>query len=101
MAATQTIVVTITRDRLIEDTNEVIQGARVMRELRQRGVPVIGTLGIFSVEHGVLTVHTDDGLDGDEFVYTWVGVPVAPPLRKHHLTFTNNLKAIIAKEDEL
>lgn len=104
MSKPVTIEVRISRDELAKDQhkrNQVITGQRVMSELRRQGVPVVGVLAIFGVEHGTLTMRTEDGLDGDEFIYTWTGVPIAPELRKHQFTFTNTLANTIREEEEI
>lgn len=99
-----TIEVRISRDELVKDQhkgNQAILGLRVMRQLRERGVPVIGILAPFGVEHGALTITMDDGLDGDEMVYTWTGVPIPQHLRQHVLTFQTTLADILREEEEL
>ena len=42
---------------------------KVVRELKEKGVPVVGTTGIRAVEWGCLT----QTVDGDNFVFGWIG----------------------------
>ena len=42
---------------------------KVVRELKEKGVPVIGTTGIRAVEWGCLTILSD----GDKCVFGWIG----------------------------
>lgn len=42
---------------------------KVVRELKEKGVPVIGTTGIRAVEWGCLT----QTVDGDNCVFRWTG----------------------------
>lgn len=76
----KTIRVTITRDELIGRKNTgrnlFIASVAVREKLLIAGVPVIGVDGIIAVERGTLTIAHDDGLDGDEWTYTFVGEPV-------------------------
>ena len=51
-------------------------GEYIAADLRRRGVPVIGHIGVLCVEWGKLTVAHEEGLDGDEWTYTWTGEPV-------------------------
>lgn len=77
---TVTISETFTRDQLTGTRNpvgnEVLAGQVIMTRLRKRGVPLIGVLGILAVENGTLTVQHEDGLDGDEWTYSWTGEPM-------------------------
>lgn len=79
-----TIRVTFTRDQLTGTKNpagnEVLAGQVIMGALRKRGVPVIGVLGLLGVEWGTLTCAQEDGLDGDEWTWTWTGVKMPPTL---------------------
>lgn len=102
------IKVSFTRDQLIYDSkppaplmHQSTIGGRVMRSLQESGVPLIGVLGIISVAYGVLSVHMIDGLDGDEFVYEWEGVPVPRHLRHYRLTTQFTLADAIADSEEL
>jgi hypothetical protein len=78
----KTIRVTITRDSLIDRKNSgknlFIAAIAVRERLLLAGVPVIGLDGVIAVERGTLTIEHEDGLDGDEFHYTFVGEPVMP-----------------------
>lgn len=77
---TQTIKETFTRDQLLDNRNpagnEVLAAQMIFDKLRSRGVPLIGVLGVLAVEWGKLTIEHEDGLDGDEWHYTWVGEPM-------------------------
>lgn len=82
----KTIRVTITRDEMTGPKNSgknlFIAGIAVKERLFKAGVPVIGVDGILAVERGKLTIEHDDGLDGDEWTFTFVGVPVMPDVLK-------------------
>jgi hypothetical protein len=105
------VVETFTRDQLTgtknPQGNEVLAGQVIFGRLRSKGVPVIGVLGVLAVEWGTLTIKHDDGLDGDEWTYTYVGKPMpkewALKLSKPGvaLTLANPLAAQIAAEEEL
>lgn len=107
--AARTITVTVTRDQLVKDQkNRSINaqymkaGGRILSELRAAGIPIVGAIGLFGVEYGTLTMRMDDGLDGDEFVYTFVGEPLPQHLRKNEYTFGNPLpKPTDPEDDEL
>lgn len=76
----QTISVTFTRDELCgkrnPQGNELLAGQAIFSKLRAKGVPVIGVLGVLAVEWGVLTIEHQDGLDGDEWAWSWTGEPM-------------------------
>jgi len=78
----KTIRLTITRDDLTGPKNSgknlFIAALAVRERLLLAGVPVIGLDGIIAVERGNLTIQHEDGLDGDEWHYTFVGEPVMP-----------------------
>lgn len=70
--------VTITRDQLIDNRRnpegcEFLAARVIIPRLLERGIPVIGLAGIIGVEWGKLTIEHEDGLDGDEWTYTFVG----------------------------
>lgn len=110
-----TAVVTIkeifTRDQLTGTRNpagnEVIAGQIIFKRLRARGVPVIGSLGVLAVEWGKLTVEHEDGLDGDEWTWTFTGQAMPDEwIRKCAapgtvLRLNNPLAKQIAEADEL
>lgn len=83
-----TITETFTRDQMLGQVNpqgnEVLAG-QILARFRRRGVPLVGVLGFIAVEWGTLTIEHDDGLDGDEWKWTWTGKPV-PPEFMHLLT---------------
>jgi hypothetical protein len=99
---------TFTRDQLTGTKNpvgnEVLAGQVIFGRLRQKGVPVIGILGVLAVEWGTLTIAHDDGLDGDEWTFTWTGVPMPQKWIAHFnkpgvcMNLTFDLKAKIAAE---
>lgn len=72
-----TVAETFTRDQLTGSRNpqgnEVLAGQVIFNRLRAKGVPVIGALGVLAVEWGTLTISHEDGLDGDEWTYTYTG----------------------------
>lgn len=76
-----TVTLTVTRDELIDSRNpqgnEMLASATILSRLRAQGVPVIGILGVLAVENGTLTIKHEDGLDGDEWTWTWTGEPMA------------------------
>lgn len=80
----QTITATFTRDqfsRLPKSEfagNDTKAGEIIAAELKRKGVPIIGHIGVLAVEWGKLTVAHEEGLDGDEWTYTWTGKPVPP-----------------------
>lgn len=106
-----TIKVSFTRDELTGKRNpagnEVLAGQTIFGALRARGVPVIGVLGVLAVEWGTLTIAHEDGLDGDEWAYTFIGAPMpkewaakcAKPGRV--LRLDNPLAKQIAEAEEL
>lgn len=104
----ETIKVSFTRDQLVYDIyppapvlHQATIGGRVMRALTEAGVPLIGVLGIIGVAYGELTAYMIDGLDGDEFVYEWIGVPMPRHLRHYRLTTSFTLADAIADHEEL
>lgn len=55
--------------------NEVLFGAYILRQLKEKGVPVDGVLFVCGVTHGRLECRTDldlAGEAGDEYVFRWV-----------------------------
>lgn len=105
------VVETFTRDQFTgkrnPQGNEVLAGQVIFGRLRARGVPLIGVLGVIAVEWGTLTIAHDDGLDGDEWTYTYVGKPmpkewIAKMTKPGFaLRLDAPLAAQIAAEDEL
>lgn len=77
MKTDKTVSFTFTRDQLTGTRNplgnEVLAGQVIFGKLRAAGVPVIGVLGILAVEWGEFTVKHEDGLDGDEWSFTYTG----------------------------
>lgn len=84
---------TFTRAQLIgmnsdgrpHEYNAVNTGNRLNMRLLEAGIPIIGgtLFGIVAVEWGTLTIsHDPDGLDGDEWTYTWIGREVPQPFRR-------------------
>lgn len=75
-----TIRETFTRDQFLgkhnPEGNDFLAARVIFGRLRARGVPVIGALGVLGVEWGKLTIEHEDGLDGDEWHYTWIGRPL-------------------------
>jgi hypothetical protein len=117
MAKVVTITQTFTRDQLIgmnptngkrHPYNAVVATNTIANKLLAAGVPIVGVLGIVAVEWGKLTVEHEDGLDGDEWKYTWTGNEVPKYWRKkmaevgYRNGLDNPLAALIAAdEDEL
>lgn len=98
----------ISRDELIGDMtpkgtrgNQVIAGQLLFRRLREAGIPVVGTLGLFCVEVGTLTMQSEEGLDGEEFVYIYTGPLMEQKYRREHFTLTHSLRKLIDEENEL
>ena len=87
----QTITVRVSRDDVAatcKSKNEVIIGGFVMKKMREAGIPIIGVLAPFCVEYGTLVTTIEEGLDGDEFVYKWTGVPIPRDMRHIQFTFS-------------
>lgn len=119
MAKVVTISKTFTRDELLGiiprtgkagEYNSINTGNFLTTRLLEAGIPVVGCFGVLAVEHGVLTVtHDPDGLDGDEWIYSWTGerLPQGWPKRERgtgtpvKLRLDKPLAAQIAEEDEL
>ena len=110
MAKEVTISVTISRLELAgknnPKANEPLAAMYIMNRLRAKGVPVTGVLTILAVEWGKLTIAHEDGLDGDEWTYTWTGAPMPPRWIEackevQGIPLTNPLAPRIAAEDEL
>jgi hypothetical protein len=78
----QTIRATYTRDQFSRTPKtehagvDTKAGEYIAADLLRRGVPVIGHIGVLAVEWGKLTIAHEEGLDGDEWTYTWTGRPV-------------------------
>lgn len=113
--ATVTISKTFTRYELIgvqprtgklQPYNAVVSTNTLANRLLAAGIPVVGVLGIVAVEWGKLTVEHEDGLDGDEWKYTWTGEEVPKSWRKrmaeqgYRNALDNPLAARIAAEDD-
>lgn len=65
------IEVRIAAARLLKFDSEVHRGILVLRELREAGIPVVGSLFPLGVERGVLSVEYDE-IVSDEWVWRWV-----------------------------
>ena len=65
------IEVRISASKLAKFDNEVHRGMLVLRELREAGVPVVGTLFPLGAERGRLEIEYDE-LVSDEWVFRWV-----------------------------
>lgn len=107
-----TVSATFTRDMLANNRNnpqgnEVIGAAIILKKLRDLGVPVIGVLGVIAVEWGELRITAEDGLDGDEWTYSWAGMPMTKEWQQRcaqpgkALKLDTPLAALIAADDEL
>lgn len=80
---TETISVTITRDQMARhqnDRNLFLSGIGIVKTLLDKRIPVVGIDGVIHVARGKLTVEYNDGLDGDEWTYTFVGEPIMKEL---------------------
>lgn len=102
------IKLSFTRDQLRDDlredrplVNRATPAGRVMRAMTEAGIPMVGVLGIIGVAYGELHIHMIYGLEGDEFVYEWEGVPVPKHLRHYQLTTSFTLDDAIADFEEL
>lgn len=51
--------------------NEVLANVRTIKRLREAGVPIVGSISILGVSQGTLQMSTDEGLDGDDYVFRW------------------------------
>ena len=65
------IEVRIAAARLLKFDSEVHRGILVLRELRERGIPVVGSLFPLGVKSGRLECEYDE-LVSDEWVWRWV-----------------------------
>jgi len=61
----------VTQQKLNQLDHAVHIGNYIMQQLRDAGIPVIGSLFPLSVERGTLSVRTGD-LATDDLIYTWV-----------------------------
>jgi uncharacterized protein YbaA (DUF1428 family) len=57
--------------RLKKIVNDVNHHAQVTTLLKKLGVPVVGLLWLRTVSSGVLTMHTEEDIDDDEYVWRW------------------------------
>jgi hypothetical protein len=81
-----TISRTFTRDQLAkyhvhaegraQPYSEIHTSNFLCRQLLTAGIPVVGLVGLIAVEWGTLTIIHEDGLDGDEWTFSWTGAPV-------------------------
>jgi hypothetical protein len=80
----ETISVTFTRDQLGGKGNPkfnlFMSGVGIVKSLLEKRIPAIGIDGVILVERGELTIRHEDGLDGDEWTYTFVGEPIMKEL---------------------
>ena len=118
----ETIRVTVTREEMKgpgnDEQNVFIAGITLLKILLRARIPVMGISGFVVVARGKLTVEHEDGLDGDEWHYTFVGEPIAAELMDEllrsmekgggHFTFTKPLaereaavRARLAEDEEL
>lgn len=80
---TETISVTITRDHMAKNANDrnlYLSGVGIVKTLLDKRIPAIGIDGVILVERGKLTIEHEEGLDGDEWTYTFVGEPIMKEL---------------------
>jgi hypothetical protein len=97
----------VKKDGKAHQYNEVVAANHIMIALLGAGIPVVGVMGVVAVEWGKLTVTHDDGLDGDEWTYSWTGEEVPKHYRSRMQTagYRNRLDkplaAQIAADDEL
>lgn len=62
--------------------NETLANVKLLDELRRAGIPALGTISLRGVARGSLLLRTEEGLDGDELVYSWVEqTPSVKPVR--------------------
>jgi len=81
--AIETISVTITRDDLAERNEKLncfLAGTKITKALLLARIPVIGVAGVLAIERGKLVIRHEDGLDGDEWTYTFTGEPILEAL---------------------
>jgi len=79
----ETIKVTITRDELAKGNptyNLYLSGLGITKALTNARIPAVGIDGVINVARGKLTIEYNDGLDGDEWTYTFVGEPIMKEL---------------------
>lgn len=66
-----TIEVRMPTDLTAKLGNEVLANVRTIKRLREAGVPIVGSISILGVSQGTLQMSTDEGLDGDDYVFKW------------------------------
>jgi hypothetical protein len=69
----------------------------IVDTLRKQGIPVIGPVGVVSVETGRLTM----AVENECLMYRWTGVALAPHMRKKQFTLEKTLAQAIAEENDL
>lgn len=89
------------RSMFVRLANEVLCNMKIMKGLRDRGAPVIGAISILGVEHGHLTMHTEDDLDGDVLVYRWTGDASLLHIPSPDCTPAKPLAPLTNQDDEL
>lgn len=85
------------------ERNHFLAAKMVTDSLMQQGVPVIGPVGIISVETGKLTMAFRPGVHGQPpfYEYRWTGVPLPQHMRKKTFTLEKTLAQAIEQENEL
>jgi hypothetical protein len=95
MSTEETVRVVIAADKF--EANHFLATQMVMNALTRMGVPVIGPVGVISVESGRLTMECA----GRAFVYKWAGVPLPQHLRSKQFTLEKTMAQAIEQENEL
>lgn len=73
----------IPADSLVKMNNSQINViVSVIEAMKAKKVPIVGSISILSVEHGVFTTYKD----GDEWVYAWEGEIKTKPRPKPVIT---------------
>lgn len=103
------IEVHIAKDRLDVREHDTLVGMRIIKSLREAGIPVIGTtFSMRGIERGSLTYTNGDDIDGDTHVYTFkedekdvkVGKPLRANLKNGAIVYKTGRHAVVVDEDD-
>lgn len=65
------IEVRVDLDAIKKLDHEVLANIKIVEQLRDAGIPIIGKLVLSGITHGTLIHHVDEDIDGDTLVYRW------------------------------
>jgi len=83
------------------DQQQFLASSYISQCLRRQGIPVIGCVGVISVETGRLTMSLTELMDEPCLLYSYTGPLVKHHLRKKELTLEHSLAQIIEEENDL